>query len=118
MAKALDPRNNKNSLQRVQAGITVVKELRSASSGFSISSESRPFAADVEAEKHNPKVAGKGKHMGITNNAMERNNLIRPSNCQMLTIKNFKTNCAPQRRRLCQKISQLQAPIPDILIFF
>jgi hypothetical protein len=58
MAKALDPRNKNNSLRRAQAGSTVVKELRSASSGFSLSPESRPSAAAVEAEKHNPKVAG------------------------------------------------------------
>jgi hypothetical protein len=55
--------------------------------------------------------------MGIKDKMMEINNIIRPSNCQMLTMKNFKTNCAPQRRRLCQKMSQLQAPIQDILIF-
>jgi hypothetical protein len=39
----------------------VAKELRSASSGFSLKPESRPSAAAVEAENHNPKVAGKGK---------------------------------------------------------
>jgi hypothetical protein len=54
MAKALDPRNKNNSLQRAQAGSTVVKEIRSASSGFSLPLEARPSAADVEAEKHNP----------------------------------------------------------------
>jgi hypothetical protein len=59
MAEALDPRNKKNSLQRAQDGSTVVKELRSASSGFSLTPESRPSVAAVEAEKHNPKVAGK-----------------------------------------------------------
>jgi hypothetical protein len=59
MANDLDPRNKTTSLQRVQAGIMVVKELRSASSGFSLIPESRPSAAAVEAEKHNPKVAGK-----------------------------------------------------------
>jgi hypothetical protein len=59
MANALDPRNKNNSLQRAQAGSTVVKELRRASSGFSLSPESRPSAAAVEDEKHNPKVAGK-----------------------------------------------------------
>jgi phage terminase small subunit len=58
MAKALDPRNKNKSLQRAQAGSTVVKELRSASSEFSLSPESRPSTEAVEAEKHNPKVAG------------------------------------------------------------
>jgi hypothetical protein len=45
--------------------------------------------------------------------------MIHPSNCQMLTITrtNFKTNCAPQRWSPCPKISQLQTPIPYILIF-
>jgi hypothetical protein len=52
--KALDPRNKNNSLQRSQAGSTIVKELRSASSGFSLSPESKPSAADVEADNHNP----------------------------------------------------------------
>jgi hypothetical protein len=61
MDKDLDPRNKANQSQRVQAGITVVKELRSASSGYSLKPESRPYAAAVEAEKHNPKVAGKEK---------------------------------------------------------
>jgi hypothetical protein len=42
---------------------TVVKELRSASSGFSLTPESRPSVAAVEAEKHNPKVAGKKKRI-------------------------------------------------------
>jgi hypothetical protein len=37
----------------------MVKDLRSASSVFSLSLELRPSAAAVEAEKHNPKVAGK-----------------------------------------------------------
>jgi hypothetical protein len=37
MANDLDPMNKNNSLQRVQTGSTVVKELRSASSGFSLS---------------------------------------------------------------------------------
>jgi hypothetical protein len=64
MAKALDPRNKTNSLQRAQAGSTVVKELRSTSSGFSLTPESRPSAAAVEAEKHNTKVAGKKKESG------------------------------------------------------
>jgi hypothetical protein len=41
-----------------------VKELRSASPGFSLSLESRPSAAAVEAEKHNPKVAGKKQEYG------------------------------------------------------
>jgi hypothetical protein len=61
MAKYLGPRNRANQSQRVQAGCTVVKELRSASSGFSLKPEWRPSAAAVEAEKHNPKVAGKEK---------------------------------------------------------
>jgi hypothetical protein len=61
MDKDLDPRNKTNSLQRVQAGSTVVKDLRSASSGFSLKPESRPFAAAVEAKKHNTKVAGNKK---------------------------------------------------------
>jgi hypothetical protein len=39
--------------------IMVVKDLRSAASGFSLKPESRISAAAVEAEKHNPKVAGK-----------------------------------------------------------
>jgi hypothetical protein len=64
MANALDTRNKNNSLQRAQAGSTVVKELRSASSGFSLSPESRPSAAAVEAENHNPKVAGKKQKYG------------------------------------------------------
>jgi hypothetical protein len=112
MDKALDPRNKTNLLQSVQAGSTVVKELRSASSGFSLTPESRPSTAAVEAEKHNSKVEGKKKNMGIKD-------IIRPSNCQMLTITrtNFKTTCAPQRQRLCPKKSQLQPPIQHILIF-
>jgi hypothetical protein len=52
MAKALDTRNKTNSLQRIQAGITVVKELRITSSGSSLTPESRPSTAAVEAEKH------------------------------------------------------------------
>jgi hypothetical protein len=36
MAKDLDPRNKANKFQRVQAGSTVVKELRRASPGFSL----------------------------------------------------------------------------------
>jgi hypothetical protein len=59
MAKDLDPHNKTNQSRRVQAGSTVVKEIRSASSGFSLKSESRPSTAAVEAKKHNPKVAGK-----------------------------------------------------------
>jgi hypothetical protein len=47
-----------------QAGSTVVKELRSASSGFSLTPELRPSAAAVEADKHNPKVAGKKQEYG------------------------------------------------------
>jgi hypothetical protein len=64
MANALDPRNKNNLLQRAHSGSTVVKEFRSASSGFSLSPESRPSAAAVEAEKHTPKVAGKKKESG------------------------------------------------------
>jgi hypothetical protein len=64
MAKALDPRNKNNSLQRPQAGSTVVKELRSASSGFSLTPESGHSAAAVEAENYNPKVAGKKQESG------------------------------------------------------
>jgi hypothetical protein len=56
MAKALDPRNKNNSLQRPHAGSTVVKDPRSTSSGFSLTPELRPSVAAVEAEKHNPKV--------------------------------------------------------------
>jgi hypothetical protein len=59
MANYLDPRNTKSSFQRAQALSTVVKDLRSASSGFSLTPELRPSAAAVEAEKHNSKVAGK-----------------------------------------------------------
>jgi hypothetical protein len=59
MAKVLDPSNNKNLLHSFQAGIAVAKELRSSSSGFSLTPESRPSAAAVEAKKHNPKVVGK-----------------------------------------------------------
>jgi hypothetical protein len=59
MAKDLDARNKANQLQRVQAGSTVVKEHRSASSGFSLTPELRPSAAAVEAKKQNPKVTGK-----------------------------------------------------------
>jgi hypothetical protein len=64
MAKALDPRNKTIFLQRAYAGSTVVKELRSASSGFSLTPESRPSAAAVEAEKHNTKVARNKKECG------------------------------------------------------
>jgi hypothetical protein len=64
MAKDLDPRNKTTSLQRIQAGSTVMKALRSASSGFSLTPESKPSAAAVEAEKHTPKVAGKEKEYG------------------------------------------------------
>jgi hypothetical protein len=59
MAKALDPRNKNNSLQRAQAGSAVVKELRNASSGFSLTPESMPSSAAVEIEKHKTKVAVK-----------------------------------------------------------
>jgi hypothetical protein len=59
MAKALDPINRTNSLQMTHAGSTVVKELRSEPSGFSLTPELRPSAAAVEAEKHNPKLTGK-----------------------------------------------------------
>jgi hypothetical protein len=120
MAKALYPRNKTNSSQKAQDGSTVVKELRSASSGFSLTPESRPSASAMEAEKHNPKVAGKKMNLGIKEKAMERKDVIRPSHFQMLTITrtNFKTNCEPQRRRLCPNISQLQTHIQDILIFF
>jgi hypothetical protein len=59
MAKDLDPRNKANQTQKLQAGSTVMKELRSASSGFSLKPELRLYAAAVEAEKHNPKVVGK-----------------------------------------------------------
>jgi hypothetical protein len=55
--------------------------------------------------------------MGIKYKAMERKNLIFPINCQMLTMKNFKTNGAPQRQRLWPKMSQLKAPFQDILVF-
>jgi hypothetical protein len=61
MAKDLNPCNKANQLQRVLAGSTTVKELRSASSVFSLKPELRPSAAAVEAKKHNPKVAGKEK---------------------------------------------------------
>jgi hypothetical protein len=61
MAQALDPMNKTNSLQRVLSGCMMVKELRSASSGFSLTPESRPSVAAVDAEKHNPKVAAEGK---------------------------------------------------------
>jgi hypothetical protein len=64
MDKALDLWNKKKSLQRAQAVSAVVKELRSASSVFSLSPESRPSAAAVEAEKHNPKVAGEKQEYG------------------------------------------------------
>jgi hypothetical protein len=59
MAKDLDPCNKANQSQKVKTGIKVAKELRSTPSGFSLKAESRPFAAAVAAEKHNPKVAGK-----------------------------------------------------------
>jgi hypothetical protein len=42
----------------------VVKELRSASSGFCLTPESRPSAAAVEAEKHKPKVSGNKQEYG------------------------------------------------------
>jgi hypothetical protein len=64
MATVLYPRNKNNSLHRAQTGSTAVKELRSSSSGFSLSPESRPSAAAVKAEKHNPKVAGKKQEYG------------------------------------------------------
>jgi hypothetical protein len=64
MAKYLDPRNRANQTQKVQVGSTVVKELRGVSSGFSLKPESRLSAANVEAEKHNPKVVGKEELYG------------------------------------------------------
>jgi hypothetical protein len=42
----------------------VVKDLRSASSGFSLTPESRLSAAAVEAENHNPKLLGKEEACG------------------------------------------------------
>jgi hypothetical protein len=42
----------------------VVKELRSASSGFSLTPESRPSASAVEADKNNPNVAVKKQEYG------------------------------------------------------
>jgi hypothetical protein len=42
----------------------MVKELRSASSGFSLKPEFRISAAAVEAEKHKPKVVGKEQVCG------------------------------------------------------
>jgi hypothetical protein len=59
MDKDLDTDNKANKKQKVQAGSTVVKELRSASSGFSMKPQLRLSAASVESEKHNPKVVGK-----------------------------------------------------------
>jgi hypothetical protein len=76
MAEDLDPSNKTNSLQRVQTGSTVVKDLRSASSGFSLKYELRPSAAELDAEKHNPKVARKGKNVGIKDKAIERKAMI------------------------------------------
>jgi hypothetical protein len=64
IAKDLDPRNKANQSQRVQDGHTVVKEIRSASSRFSLKPELRPSEAAVEAEKHNSKVTGKEKECG------------------------------------------------------
>jgi hypothetical protein len=49
MDNALNPRNKNNPLQRAQAGSTVVKELRSTSSGFSLIPELRSSAAALEA---------------------------------------------------------------------
>jgi hypothetical protein len=122
MAKDLDPSNKTDSWQRVQAGSTVVKELRNASSRFSLKPELRPSAAAVEAEKHNPKVAGKGKEYGDQRqiDGNYRKVMIDPNNCRMLriTMMNLKTNFAPQRRSLWPKKSQLQSPIQPILIFF
>jgi hypothetical protein len=80
MADDLDPRNKTNQSQRVQAGSTVVKDLRSASSGFSLKSELRPSAAAVEAEKHNPKVARKEKNVRIKEKAIERKVMFCPKN--------------------------------------
>jgi hypothetical protein len=57
MGEDLDTRNKANQSQKVQDGSTVAKDLRSASSGFSLKPELRPSAAAVEAENHNPKVA-------------------------------------------------------------
>jgi hypothetical protein len=50
---------------------------------------------------------------------MERKAMICVNNRWILTIKrmNFKTNCAPQRRRLWRKRSKLQPPIHPILFF-
>jgi hypothetical protein len=72
VAKDLDPRNKNNSLQRDHYGSTVAKELRSASSGFSLTLESRPSAAAVEAEKHNPKVEGKKQESGYQGKCDEK----------------------------------------------
>jgi hypothetical protein len=82
MANALDPRNKTNSLQRAQVGSTVVKEIRSASSGFSLTPESRPSAAAVEAEKHYPKMAGNKQEYWhqVQGNGMEWTDMICPSN--------------------------------------
>jgi hypothetical protein len=52
MAKDLDPCNKSNQSRKIKAGSMVMKELRSASSGFSLKPELRLSAAAVEAEKH------------------------------------------------------------------
>jgi hypothetical protein len=59
MDNDLDPCKKANKSQKVQAGSTVVNELRSASSGFSLKPEWRLSAAAVEAQNRNSKVAGK-----------------------------------------------------------
>jgi hypothetical protein len=111
MAKDLDPRNKTNSLQRVHTGSMAVKAFRSASSGFSLTPESRPSAAAVEAEKRNPKVAVKEKECGDQGQGDGKEGY--DSSKQLPDA-----HCAPQRWRLCPKISQLQTPIQPILIFF
>jgi hypothetical protein len=59
MAKELYHRNKVHLTNKVQAGSTVAKEPRSASSGFSLKPESRISAAAMAAERLNPKVIGK-----------------------------------------------------------
>jgi hypothetical protein len=61
MGKDLDPRNKADQPQKVHAVSMVVKELRSASSGFSLKPELRRSAAAVEAEKHKYQGGRKGK---------------------------------------------------------
>jgi hypothetical protein len=119
MDKALDTRNKTNSLHSIQAGITLAKELRSASSGFSLTPASRPSAASVEAEKHNPKVAGKKKEYWDQRKCNGKEGY--DSSKQLPDGHNHKDGFQDQLRaskpNAMPKKIQLQPPIQHILIF-